>query len=278
MKSAAIVFSGGELRGFAQIGAMKAIESFLHKKKIKIKKVVGTSFGSTTATMVSIGYSATKMTNIAMKTGFKLTSIRDIKIRGPALLKGKRIQQYLKKYIGDKTFKDAIYDLNIASTDALTGKQYIFTKKGIISADGSKKIFDEKIKLADAIRASIAIPVFLAPKYMYDLVLIDGAFVNAIGLNLINPKEYDYVIAIDVSLANFNFITQKKFSKINMVRQTLSIMSRQFHFARLEKYQKNRNVIIIKPPVGNVYTKRKNEMKRIIKCGYDEAVKVLIKY
>jgi NTE family protein len=269
MKTAALVFSGGALRGFAQIGALKAIEDFTKKNDIQIKTVIGTSFGSIMAAFLAAGLNADTMAKISMKTGFRILDFRDIMLMGPALIKGKKIHEYLKKYLGNKTFQDIDHTLVINTVDLLTGDEYIFTKKGLEKLY-CKKTFHANIKLIDAVEASIAIPVIFSSKNLFGLMLADGGLTNPLALDLVDVSKYDYIFAIDVSLANYNFIT--------LIQQSVSIMQRQFCFQKNAKFKINRKVIYIKPEVGNVNPLKKGEMDRTIRCGYADAKKVLKNY
>jgi NTE family protein len=274
MKTAALVFSGGALRGFAQIGALKAIEEFTINKDIQIKTIIGTSFGAIMAAFVAVGLNADKMTKISRQNGFRILDFRDIQLLGPALIKGRKIHEYLKSNLYNKSFRDVEHTLIINTVDLLTGDEYIFTKKGLEKLY-CKKIYHANIKLIDAVEASIAIPVLLSSKNLFGLMLADGGLTNPLALDLVNPSKYDYVFAIDVSMANYNFITQKSHNKINLLQQAVSIMQRQFCFQKNEKYKKNKKIIYIKPAVGNVNPLKRGEIDRIIKSGYAEAKKVL---
>jgi NTE family protein len=275
MKKAALVLSGGALRGYAQIGAVRVIEKFLQKKNVKITTVVGTSFGAITASLTALDYSAEEMTAFSKDIGFKLFHIHDLKLLGPALIRGRRIKGHLLNCLGNKTFNDVSCELIINTVDILTGTEYKFTKAGLSSADDSRIFKDNSIKLIDAVLASIAVPFIFRPKEMFNMLLVDGGLVNPLGVRLINPKQYDYVICVDVSLPNFDFITLKKATKRLMIQQAISILQRQFYLKKKTEYQKEKNVIMITPNVGIVNPIRRNELDRIIQCGIDEAKKVL---
>ncbi|MFW6231037.1 MAG: patatin-like phospholipase family protein [Nanoarchaeota archaeon] len=278
MKTAALVFSGGALRGFAQLGAYKAIETFLKKKNIIVKTVVGTSFGSITASLVALGYTSTEMVAFAKENKLKMSNMADIKIIGPGFLRGNRVKKELRKAIGDKTFQDTKIKLVINTVDLLSGKEYIFTPVGLKASDHSEVIKDKEIKILDAIRASTAIPAVFMPLEKYGRIWVDGGLVNPMCLDTLDKRKYDYIIGVDVSMANFNFIDDKdeRIRKVQVMQQAISIAQRQFHFEKVEEHmQKHKNFYLIRPPVGPVRPKRKGEMQRILNVGYKEAKKVL---
>ena len=276
MKKVALVFSGGALRGFSQFGAYKAIEKFLEKQNAVITTVVGTSFGSITASLVALGYTGLEMSVLAKQSGLKLSDITDLKISGPGIFKGKRIENGLKKNIGSKTFQDTKIKLVINTVEIKSGKEYIFTPVGLKASDYSEVIKDKEIKIKEAIKASTAIPGIFMPLYKYNRIWVDGGLVNPMCLDTLDMRKYDVVIGVDVCMANFNFIVDDKPTKLQMIQQSVSIAQRQFHFKKVEEHlSKHKNFYLIRPNVGPVNQKRKNEMERILKCGYDEAKKIL---
>ncbi len=276
MKKVALVFSGGALRGFSQFGAYKAIEDFLKKEKAIVTTVVGTSFGSITASLIALGYNSTEMIEFARQTRLKLSDIRDLKVAGPGIFKGKRIQEELHKSVGKKTFSDTKIKLVINTVDIKTGREYIFTPTGLKASDKSEVIKDKEIKIIDAIRASTAIPAVFVPMYKDKKIFVDGGIVNPMCIDTLDKRKYDIIIGVDVCMANFNFIVNDNPTKLQMIQQSISIAQRQFHFEKIERHlQKTKNFYLIRPPVGPVNQKRKNEMHRIIDCGYNEARKIL---
>jgi NTE family protein len=276
MKSAALVFSGGALRGFAQIGSFKAIEEFLKKHNTRIKTVVGTSFGSITASMIALGYTSTEMYEFAREAGLKLSSMREIKISGPGLFKGKYIQKEIGKTIGERTFQDTKSKLVINTVDLLSGKEYIFTKVGMKASDHSEIIKDKEITIMEAIRASTAIPGIFVPLNKYDKLWVDGGLANPLCLDTLDKRKYDIIIAVDVCMANFNFVTNSRPSAIQVMQQAISIAQRQFHFERVEEHMlQHKGFYLIRPPVGPLRSKKSKEMERLLHVGYAEAKKVL---
>ncbi|MFP4117744.1 MAG: patatin-like phospholipase family protein [Candidatus Woesearchaeota archaeon] len=276
-KKAALVFSGGALRGFSQIGAYKKIKEFLDREGITIDTVVGTSFGSITATLIALGYSPDEMEGISRENGLKLANFRDLKVTGSGLLKGEYLRDRLKNSIGDKTFDDTLLELDITAVDIRTGTECLFNRRGIEVFHEEEKIIDRKIPLIDAIRASTAIPALFEPVRLHGKLWVDGGLINPIALNTINFDEYDTVIAVDVCMGNFDFIGDTETpNKIQMIQQSISITQRQFIYSRLGKYMREHpNLRLIKPNVGPVNPRKKGEMDRIIQSGYDEAEKIL---
>ncbi|MFP4400723.1 MAG: patatin-like phospholipase family protein [Candidatus Woesearchaeota archaeon] len=276
MKKIALVFSGGALRGFAQFGCVKAIEEFCKKESLEIDTVVGTSFGTITSSLIALGYRSKEMIDYSLKTGFNVSNLRDIMLFGPAVLKGKKINRELTKFIGYKTFEETKINIIINSVDIYSGKEYIFTNKGIFTSDRKTHVASG-IRILDGIKASTAIPLIFKPVRLGKLSLVDGGLVSAMALHLIDPYDFDMVIAVDVCMANFSFIEKKQnLRRLDMIKQSISVMQRQFHFKEVDEHMKKYgNIVLIRPKVGPAKIKNKGEMKRLIKVGYTETKKVL---
>lgn len=276
MKTAALVFSGGALRGFSQMGAYRAIEEFLKKHKIRVKTVVGTSFGSITASLIALGFTSKEMFEFARENGLKMSGLRDVKFSGPGLFKGKRIQSGLGKHVGTKTFQDTKIKLIINTVDLLSGKEYIITPIGMKASDHSEIIKDKTITILEAIHASTAIPGIFVPLQKHGRIWVDGGLANPLCLDTLDKRKYDYIIAVDVCMANFNFVTSTQPTKIQIMQQAVSIAQRQFHFARVEQHMtQHNNFYLIRPSVGPLRSRKSAEMERLLHVGYTEAKRIL---
>ncbi|MBU0471157.1 MAG: patatin-like phospholipase family protein [Nanoarchaeota archaeon] len=277
MKSAAIIFSGGALRGVAQFGALEAIEIFMKRKNIVVKAVAGSSFGSISASFLSLGYTASEMVHIARKTGFKLFSLRDINLFGSSVLKGKKITSAFEKYFAEKTFKDANCELFINAVDLHSGKELVFTKRGIECLRTPKLLVKRNFKITDALLASTAIPAILKPKKIDDFEFLDGALVSPVGLGLIDYSKYDYVFVIDVSMANLTFVSKNSnLKRMDIIGQAISIVQRELYEHKLKNLLPHKkNVFFIRPNIKPVRKRSKEELETLISAGFQEAKKVL---
>ncbi len=274
-KKAALVFSGGALRGFSQFGAYKVIYDYLEKNGYYISKVAGTSFGSITACLVSLGYTPDEICEFARRSDFRLSNIADLKLGDMGLLKGDKLKNDLMVSVGDRFLSDSRCDIALTTVDIKTGDEFIFTREGLFSSTGSLS-FVEDIKMIDAIRASSAIPGLFMPIKKYGKILVDGGLVSALPLHTVDMESYDLVIAVDVCMGNFNFITDEKPNKIQMIQQSISILQRQFVFEKIEKrLNEHKNLILVKPDVGPVKPGRRSELERVIRLGQESAKKIL---
>lgn len=276
-KSVALVFSGGAIRGFSEVGAYLAIDEFIRSNGYDIRALAGTSFGSILAGFISTGLEAPKVYDISEQQWNRLIRILDVDLFGNGLIKGDSFQKELEKHIGGTVFSKARIDVSMNTVDMLSGKEFVFSKKGLFSTDGTVS-FPGDYRISTAIRASCSVPLVFSPVRVNGLVLLDGGLANPLPLHLLKISDYDLVIAVDVCMANFDFITPDKVTRSGLVEQSVSIIQRRFHFDDVAFAQKNNpNLVVIRPKVGPVNPRKKSEFARAIKCGYDETKEILSK-
>lgn len=269
-RTVALVFSGGAIRGFSEVGAYIAIDEFLQENNFEVKALAGTSFGAIVAGFVASGYSGKDLYKISETQWNKMHRILDIDLFGNGLLKGENFRKALELLTHKKRFSQVSSDLSINAVDIISGKEFFFSRKGLYSLDGTV-VHQGDLLISDAMRSSCSIPVVFPPVRMNGLFLVDGGLINPLPLHLIDMKKYDLVIAIDVCMANFDFISGNDLSKRGIIEQSVSIIQRQYHFDNIDCAQRdNGNLIVIRPKVGQVNPMKKEEFKRAIECGYYE--------
>lgn len=191
-----LVFEGGGVKGIAYAGALQVLSD--RGILANIKKVAGTSAGAITAALIALGYTAGDVKQKIMDLNFRdfedgWDPLRIITKYG--LYKGNDLLQWIQEMIAakaqkgkDATFEDlhmqGLPDLYIYSTDL-----NIFDIKQFSYIDTPKVI------VAEAVRASMSIPVFFAA----------WKFSNNI------PDEHVYVdggVVLNYPLTVFDTVTQ----------------------------------------------------------------------
>ena len=166
-----LVFEGAGVRGIAYCGVIQEMES--KKLMDSIERVGGTSSGAIVALMISLGYSGKEIENIILKTNFKKFNDGQFFFIGGinrmnkyyGWYKGKKIEKWLKKIIKEKTGDENITfeelnrkgfkDLYITGTSLNKQKPVIFSYETY-----------PKMKVKDALRISISIPLYFEPVYI----------------------------------------------------------------------------------------------------------------
>lgn len=173
----AVVFSGGGARGFAHLGAFRA----LVEAGVPVDFVGGASMGAVMAGFLSLDMAYDDLIDHAEKA---FRSLLDYTLPVVSLIKGKRIHDGIMRNFGDWSFADTWRPFVCVSTN-LTKSRTEIHRTG---------------SLAHAIRASIAIPGVIPPVSADGDLLVDGGVLDNLPIDVVRA-EFDpgVVIALDVT-------------------------------------------------------------------------------
>jgi NTE family protein len=171
----ALVLGAGGARGFAHVGALKVIE----RHRIPIDLVVGSSMGSLIGAGFAAGTPAASMEAAAREVNFaRLFRPRPSR---RAFVDPSGIHGLVRRLIGGRRFRDLDRELAILTASLGTGQP-------IVVRDGS---------VADAVLASIAIPLVLPPVPLGDDHCVDGGMIDGLPVRLARQLGARTVIAVD---------------------------------------------------------------------------------
>ncbi len=205
-----LALSGGGARALFQIGVLQALE----ENGIAIDFVAGTSMGSVVGGLYAAGYNVTQLYDIALtipwdditvdtppRTSLFLAQRQEreraflqVRFRGlkpyipPAITAGQKLLTVLTdltmraNYRASAGFDHLRIPFRAMATDLYSGKE-------IAISDGD---------LAEAMRASLAVPFLFSPLSRGDMLLADGGLVNNIPVNVVR-QHASIVIAVDAS-------------------------------------------------------------------------------
>lgn len=159
------IFSGGGTRLTAHVGILKA----LFELNIAFTHVVGISGGSIVSALYCSGKSLNEILKLALETDFKqfkgYSLFRLLKEGG--LSSGNRFEQWMDNQLDGKTFSELDVDLSIVATDINGGGPVIFDKKT-----------SPNLKVSQAVRFSMSIPLIFSFKTYGQHLLVDGAILS----------------------------------------------------------------------------------------------------
>jgi NTE family protein len=177
-KTVSLVLGSGGARGFAHIG----IIHWLEENNYKIESVSGCSIGA----LIGGAYAAGKLDEyeewVCSVSKADIFRLLDLSWGGNGFFKGERLMYALKDFVGDQL----IEDLPIAYT--------------AVAADVSseKEIWLRSGRLADAIRASIAMPMFFTAFHHNGTDLVDGGVLNPVPVAPTLNDKTDLTIAVNL--------------------------------------------------------------------------------
>src|SRR6187399_3291631 len=205
-----LVFEGAGVRGIAYCGAVQEMES--KKMMDSIERVGGTSSGAIIALTISLGYSGKEIENIISKTNFKKFNDGGFFFIGGinrlnkyfGWYKGKKFEKWLEKVIKEKTGNENITfeefhqkgfkDLYITGTSLNKQKAVIFSYESY-----------PKMKIKDAVRISISIPLYFEPVFIDSLgktfdrprqkqgfdMMVDGGILENFPIHIFDRQQPD---------------------------------------------------------------------------------------
>lgn len=247
-----LVLSGGGAKGFAHIGVLKVLEEL----NMPIDYIAGTSMGSIIGAFYAMGYSVSEIEKLVLSQDWekllsdqisrKYIHVKDkkdhdryiisfpIKPKGiqiPAgIVTGHNITNLFERstieFHDQNDFKKFPIPFVCIATDLETGEAIVLDKGNI----------------AQALRASMAIPTVFTPIEIDGKLLADGGMINNFPVEEVIKMGADIVIGVDVQTGPRS---KEELNSINdIINQTISLMAKK-------EFVKNRKLcdIYIKPDI-----------------------------
>jgi predicted acylesterase/phospholipase RssA len=178
-RGTSLVLGGGGARGFAHLGVLVVLEG----AGVPVDMIGGTSIGAVMAAGPAMGWSAEHSRVVAIEQFRKMF---DYTLPAVAVLKGERAAAKLRGAFGDTDITDLWIPYFCVSTNLTTAGAH----------------YHDRGLLADAIRASIAIPGILPPVPLDGELLVDGAVLDNVPVDEMRRRNTTgRVLAIDVAPA-----------------------------------------------------------------------------
>jgi len=251
--NSALILSGGGALGLAHIGVLKNLE-----KEYDFDFLAGVSAGAIVAAGVACGMNA-KQIEYAIDQTDILNLAFDVSWKNTGIISGDNILASLDKIYGERTFEDLKVPLFIGATDFSTGERVIITEG----------------RIADAVRASLAIPVVFEPYYHQESgrYLVDGGLSQNFPLDLaIDQYQGDKIIGINVAnlkpLAD-DFHTDKFFGATKDLVGNLQRTFRIFFQNQQSHFPVDDRVQLIEPDLTafSSATLSRSKFKQIMEVG-----------
>jgi NTE family protein len=202
--------SGGS-KGLAHIGVIKILE----KNNVPIDFIAGSSIGS----LIGGFYAATKdisaIEELALSSSWHqlIELLLDPSLKR-GLIKGEKVQDFIRKRIGHKNFSDLKIPFTAVTTDLVTG--YTVTIK-----EG---------EILQAIRASISVPLVFEPVEMENWLLVDGGISEPVPVKTVREMGADLVIAVNLDVYFFAKDTNHITNLYKLSQRALNIL--RYHLAQ----------------------------------------------
>ena len=175
-RSVGVVLSGGGARGFAHIGVIEELQA----AGVRIDRVAGTSMGAFIGALLAQGLDAAEIDARCYEEWVRRYPFGDYRLSRYSLVRGDRVRAML-----ERNLPGAIEDLHRAffcvSVDLVTN-QIVYHRRG---------------PLAQAVGASMAVPVFVPPVLDGQRVLFDGGLMDNLPTEAMAADAEGPIIAVD---------------------------------------------------------------------------------
>ena len=175
----AVVLGSGGARGYAHIGALQVIESH----GFDVVAIAGCSMGAMVGGLRAAGHLEEYTEWVTGLRQLDILRLVDLSLSAGGAIRGEKIFAVVREMLGDIRIEDLPLDYTAVATDLLSHREVWFR-------DGS---------LADAIRASIAIPSLFTPVVTDTQLLVDGALMNPVPILPTMSAQAEVTIAVSLS-------------------------------------------------------------------------------
>ena len=270
-----LVLSGGGAKGYAHIGALRVIE----ESGVRVDYIGGTSMGAVVGGLYAAGYSADQLEQLLRSIDIMAVlqdaveredrtiyeklynekyllsiSMEDFGIQLPtALSDGQRVHDVFANWTADvghiRDFRELPIPFLSIATDIETGDPVVI----------------ESGMLAEAMRASAALPGVLSPYELDGRLLTDGGVSNNYPAEEVKAKGMDYVLGVSVESDPL-----KADEIVSVADLILQIAFFQANRRNLEQYEVTD--LDIKPDLDGFTVLSFTDIDTLINAGYEAAL------
>ena len=180
-KKIALALSSGGARGLVHIGVIDELE----KRGYQINSLSGSSMGAVIAATYAAGTFKEYRKWAEKLNRIDVLRLIDFTLGSNGFIKGEKIFEEMERlgFIPDVNIEDLPIKLVILATDIINYKEIVF----------------DKGNLAEAIRASVAIPNVITPIEKEDGLWVDGGVLNPLPLKQLDTSESDLIVAVNIN-------------------------------------------------------------------------------
>ncbi len=243
----ALVLGGGAFHGMAHVGVIKVLED----EGIPIDLIVGTSAGSMVGAFYADNPNIDSLLPLVEST--KAKDVFDFSLfrSNEGFVSGKRLQNYLSKYLKVTEIEDTEIPFVAVTTDIERGVS-THLKAGPI---------------ASSVNASCAIPGIFEPVKMYGTTFVDGGVLAGVPVSA--AKEYNPEIIIAISIMSFDTVLNLKNYK-SVFERAYTVAAHNANMEYIDEAD-----ILISPDLQGMPLMSGNDNKELYNRGLEAGKKAL---
>lgn len=173
-----VALGGGAARGWAHIGVLRALE----EAGIRPYAVAGTSIGAFVGAAYAAGGLDALEEAVRQLDWRALVTFFDVGLPRPGLVGGRRVVDELRRFVPQADVRDLPTSFRAVATDLRTGEAVVLDHGDPV----------------EVVRASIAVPGLFTPVHREGRLLVDGALVKPVPVDVAREMDVDVVIGVDI--------------------------------------------------------------------------------
>jgi len=174
-----IALSGGAARALSHIGVLEVLEGL----GVKPQAIAGTSMGAIIGSFYCSGITLEEMKSYIKSMNWRSFMLfSDLALSKTGIINGRRIEDELRKFLGNKTFNDCKIPFCCVAVD-------LIKRRKVVLSEGN---------LVEAVRASISIPGFISAAYINNQLLVDGGIIEPLPTESVKEMDVNFIIASSI--------------------------------------------------------------------------------
>jgi predicted acylesterase/phospholipase RssA/CRP-like cAMP-binding protein len=248
-RSLGVVFSGGGARGYAHIGVMRALE----EAGIVVDRYGGCSMGGFMAAMGAATWRSDDIRARCEEELVRRSPFNDYTLPRVALIRSRKARSMLLRLFGEMLIEELPKPLFTVTADLLSSSSVIHRRGTVFEAVGS----------------SMSIPGLAPPVRLGGRLLVDGAVLNNLPVDVMAESAEGPILAVDVA-GRPEASTADPGGRLPSILETLS---RATVLSSAERSTRNRALatVVIDPAVQDVALRGFHALDRAVEAGYAAA-------
>lgn len=246
-----VVLGGGGARGFAHVGAIRALQ----ENGVDIDHASGTSIGAYIGALLAAGMGPEQMSEVNQRMFVDSNPTNDYRFPRVSLMAGRKVDNRLEEVFGDLHIRDLWLPFFCVSADL---------------ANASVHVHDRGLAWR-AVRASLSIPGVFPPVVEDNHMLVDGGIVNNLPVLLARQRRPGRVIAVDVSGGGKLDADHAKAPGIFDILIASGLFGNEVSRGAAVRDTD----LLIKPELGDFQLLNWKPMKQIEQAGYEATLRAL---
>lgn len=261
-----LVLGAGAVRGLSELGVFKA----MCELGVPVDWVGGSSIGSIVGAAIAHDWSPEKATAVAREAFVKGKPFSDYTLPVVSLIRGKRMIRLLREQV-DVNIEDLPVPFFCVSSILDRGEVHVHRSGPVV----------------EALRASAALPGVLPPAVVDSQLVVDGAVLNNLPVDIMQKQPVKRIIAVDVSVRGERKVDYPEipsawavlcgrflpFSRKQRVPSMATLILRSTEIGTLLQAQERgrRADLLINPPVRQFGLTDVRSFDQVVDAGYQRA-------